>query len=81
MTKKEKNEIFEYVAGLSDEQMEKEYYDLLLNDVLGSQAEAMEDAGWEDIDISERRKYETFACQKSALLESLCEKRGIKLFQ
>lgn len=67
-------------AGLSDEELEAEYYDLVYCG-LGSQAEAMYDQGYDMQDIIERQKYEKFICQKCDLVAILCEERGIKLWE
>lgn len=47
---------------------------------LGSQAEIMEDRGWDPVDIKERRQYEKFLSEKSDLLGFICGERGIKLW-
>ena len=79
MTKKEKNDIIKWASTLTDEQLEKEYYDAVF-DTLGSEAEEMYERGWDMVDIIEREKFEEWLCQKSHLLEQLCEERGIKLW-
>lgn len=79
MTKSERNKIIEWASTLTNEELEKEYYDAVF-DTLGSEAEEMYERGWDMADIIEREKYEKWLCQKSRLLEKLCEERGIKLW-
>ena len=78
MLKKEKDAIYEWAAGLSDKQLEKEYYDGVY-DCLGSEAEIMYERGYEMTDIKEREKIERYTQEKSDIIEQLCQKRGIKL--
>lgn len=80
MTKKERNDIIKWTNTLTNEELEKEYYDGVF-DCLGSEAEEMYERGWDMVDIIEREKYEKWLCQKSNLLEQLCEERGIKLWE
>ena len=80
MTKSEKNKIIKWTNILTDEELEKEYYDAVF-DTLGSQAEEMYERGWDMQDIIEREKYEKYLGQRADLLESLCYGRGIKLWE
>ena len=80
MIKTERNAIIKWASTLSDEELEKEYYDAAF-DTLGSQAEEMYERGWDMQDIIEREKYEKWLCQKADLLEQLCYERGIKLWE
>ena len=80
MTKSEKNNIIKWANTLTDDELEKEYYDAVF-DTLGSQAEEMYERGWDRQDIIEREKYEKWLCQKADLLEMLCYERGIKLWE
>lgn len=75
----EKNKILQKVAYWSDEKLEKEFYDAVYNS-LGSETEAMEERGYDEIDIKERRAYEKHQDEYSALLGHICEIRGIKLW-
>ena len=54
------NRIIKENSVLSNDWLLKKYFDVLFNDVLGSQAEWMEEAGWEEIDVRERRMYEDY---------------------
>ena len=80
MTKSEKNSIRKWANALTDDELEKEYYDAAF-DTLGSQAEEMYERGWDRQDIIEREKYEKWLGQKADLLEQLCYERGIKLWE
>lgn len=80
MTKAERNKIIEWANTLTNEELEKEYYDVVF-DTLGSEAEEMYERGWDMCDVIEREKYEKWLGQKSDLLEQLCEERGIKLWE
>lgn len=79
MTKSEKNEIIKWSNSVSNEELEKTYYDTVY-DTLGTQIDDMYELGYDMIDILEREKYEKYMRQKADLLEMLCEKRGIKLW-
>ena len=79
MTKSEKNKIIKWTNTLTDEELEKEYYDAVF-DTLGSQAEAMYEQGWDIQDVIERNEYEKWLDQKCDLLERLCCERGIELW-
>jgi hypothetical protein len=79
MTKSERNQIIKWVNTLTNEELEKEYYDSVM-DTLGSEAEEMYERGWDIVDILEREKYEKWLVEKSRLLDKLCEERGIKLW-
>ena len=76
----ERNKILQKVAYMNDEQLEKEYYDSVYR-TLGSEAEIMEERGYEEIDIKERRAYEKYQDEYSTLLGHICEIRGIKLWE
>ena len=80
MTKSEKNALLKWAQGLTDEELEKEYYDAVL-DSLGSDTDKMYELGYDMRDIEERRKYEKYLGEKSNVLEELCDERGIKLWE
>ena len=80
MTKSERSQIIKWANTLTDEQLEKEYYDSVM-DSLGSQTEDMYELGYDIQDIIERDKFEKWLCEKSNLFEKLCEERGIKLWE
>ena len=67
------------VALMSDAKLEEAYYDSVY-DSLGSQAETMEEQGWDPVDIKERRQYEKFLSERSDLLGFICRERGIELW-
>ena len=80
MTKSERNQIIKWANTLTDEELEEEYYDAAF-ETLGSQAEEMYERGWDIQDIIEREEYEKYLGQRADLLESLCYRRGIKLWE
>lgn len=80
MTKSERNRIITWANCLTNEELEKEYYDAVFR-TLGSEAEEMYERGYDMQDILEREKYEKWLGQRSDLLEMLCEERGIKLWE
>lgn len=79
MTKSERNRIIKWASTLTNEELEKEYYNAVF-DTLGSQAEEMYERGWDTQDIIEREKHEKWLCQEADILEQLCYERGIKLW-
>ena len=80
MTKSERNQIIKWANSLTDDELEAEYYRAIW-DTLGSQAEKMYERGWDMQDIIEREKFEKWLMRKANLLEQLCYKRGIKLWE
>lgn len=80
MTKSEKNNIIKWANTLTDEELEKEYYDAVF-DTLGSWAEEMYERGWDMQDVIERERYEKWLGQRADILESLCYGRGIELWE
>lgn len=81
MKKSERNKWIKEYSAWTDEQLENKYWDLLYNDVLGSQSEAMEEAGWEDIDVRERREYEDWADEVTNIIQSILLSRGIDVWR
>ena len=71
------NRIIEDNAALSNEELVRKYFDILYNDVLGSQADLMEEAGWEEVDVLERRKHEHFMRRYARVLERMLNERGV----
>lgn len=80
MTKMERNEIIDFVNKLSDDELEKEYYNSVYR-CLGSRCEYMYEMGYDIIDIVEREKYEKYLRERVDLLEQICEERCIKLWE
>lgn len=80
MTKTERSQIINWANNLTNEELEKQYYDAVW-DTIGSEAELMYEYGWDLQDILVREKYERWLGEKSDLLEKLCEERGIKLWE
>ena len=80
MKKSERNQIIQWANTLTNEELEKEYYDAVF-DTLGSEAEEMYERGWDMQYVLEREKFERWLGQKADILEKLCEERGIKLWE
>jgi hypothetical protein len=80
MRKSEKESILKWANTLTDEQLEDEYYKSVY-DSLGSEIDDMYELGYDMKDIREREKHEKYLCEKSSVLEMLCEQRGIKLWE
>ncbi len=80
MKKQEKLALLNWANQLSDEEVEAAYYKTVL-DSLGSEAEEMYNRGYDPVDIREQEKYEKYKAEKADLLESICIKRGIKLWE
>ena len=80
MKKSEKNALLKWANDLTDKDLENEYYKSVL-DSLGSDTERMYELGYDVRDIEERRKHEKYLDEKSHVLETLCEERGIKLWE
>lgn len=80
MTKAEKNRIIKWAKFVTDEELEKEYYNCIFKS-LGSQTDRMYELGYDLADIKERAQYENFLRQKSILLEDLCKERNIELWK
>ena len=80
MTQKERNAFIKWEKGLSNTELETEYYNAVY-DSLGSQTEAMYELGYDMRDIQEREEFEKFLCIKADILENECLLRGIKLWE
>ena len=80
MKKKEKDEILNSVAFMSDTEL-KDYTRTALFDCQGSEVDIMIERGYEQIDIVERRKYEKYLSEKADILIMCCDKRCINLFE
>ena len=80
MNKREYAKLKKWTDTLTDEQLEKEYYDAMFK-TLGSQAEEMYERGYDEADIREREKYERWLSRQSDMLEDICRERGITLWE
>lgn len=80
MNKRDKNAIIKWANSLSNEELEKEYYNNVF-DCLGSDAELMYERGCDAVDIREQEKLEKYQQEKTDILGQLCEERGIKLWE
>ena len=77
LRKSEVNRIIKENSVLSNEDLVNKYFDLIYRDVLGSQADRMEDAGWNESDVKERREYEHYMRYYSDILEGMLQERGV----
>lgn len=77
LRKSEVNRIIKENSALSNEDLLNKYFDIVYHDVIGSQADRMEDAGWEESDIQERREYEHYMDCYTDILEGMLQKRGV----
>ena len=75
--KSEVTRIIKENAMLSNENLLNKYFDIVYNDVLGSQAEQMEEAGWDESDVKERREYEHYMNCYADILAGMLQERGI----
>ena len=77
LRKSEINRIIKENIALSNEDLIKKYFDLVYNDVLGSQAEQMEESGWDESDVKERREYEHYMNCYTDILAGMLQERGV----
>ena len=77
LRKSEVNRIIKENAALSNEDLLNKYFDIVYHDVIGSQAEQMYEAGWNESDIKERREYEHYMGCYADVLEEMLQERGI----
>ena len=77
LRKSEINRIIKENIALSNEDLLNKYFDLVYHDVLGSQAEQMEEAGWNESDVKERREYEDYMDCYTDILERMLQERGV----
>lgn len=80
MKKSQKDALLRWAKGLTNEELKEEYYDAVYNS-LGSLTENMYELGYDIRDIEEQEKHEKYLSEKSDILCSLCEERGIKLWE
>lgn len=80
MKRRERIQLIKWADELSDKDLEDAYYDAVY-DCLGSETEEMYERGYDLIDIAEQEKCEKYLSEKANLLEELCERRGIKLWE
>lgn len=77
LRKSEIDRIIKENSDLSNEDLLNKYFDIVYRDVLGSQADRMEDAGWDESDVKERREYEHYIDCYADILAGMLEERGI----
>lgn len=81
LRKSEVNRIVKENKALSNEDLINKYFNLVYSDVLGSQAERMEDAGWSESDIREQREYEHYMDCYTDILAGMLQERGVDLWK
>lgn len=77
LRKSEIDRIAKENAALSNDEPLHKYFNLVYHDVLGSRAEQMEDAGWDERDIRERREYENYIDCYCDVLQGMLYERGV----
>lgn len=77
LRKSEISRIIKENSALSNEDLLNKYFDLVYHDVLGSQSEQMEEAGWNESDVKERREYENYMDCYTDILERMLQERGV----
>ena len=77
LRKSEINRIIKENISLSNEDLVNKYFDIVYRDVLGSRAEQMYEAGWNESDVKERREYEDYMNCYTDILEGMLQDRGI----
>lgn len=80
MMKSEKRELQKWTKGLSNDELETEYYRAIY-DSLGSETEEMHERGYDIQDIKEREAYERSMISKVDIIEKECIMRGIKIWE
>ena len=77
LRKSEIDRIIKENAAFSNDELLHKYFDLVYHDVLGSQAERMEEAGYEESDIREQREHEHYMDCYTDVLAGMLQERGI----
>lgn len=77
LRKSEINQIIKENSALSNNDLLNKYFDIVYHDVLGSRAEQMEEAGWNESDVKERQEYEYYMNCYTDILEGMLQERGI----
>lgn len=80
MKRRERIQLIKWAGELPDKELEDAYYDAVC-DCLGSETEEMYEQGYDSVDIAEQERYEKYLSEKADVLEELCERRGIKLWE
>lgn len=77
LRKSEIDRIIKENSALSNEDLLNKYFDIVYRDVLGSQADRMEDAGWDESDVQEQREYEHYMDCYTDILAGMLQERGV----
>lgn len=76
MKKLRKSEIIKENKLLSNIELLHKYFDIVYHDCLGSQAEQMEEVGWDESDVKARREYEDYMNIYADILEGMLQERS-----
>ena len=79
MKRLERNNLIKWANTLSDKELKDKYY-AAVYDSLGSQTDEMYELGYDIKDIEEQEEHEKYLCEKADILENICVKRGIGLW-
>ena len=77
LRKSEINRIIKENAALSNDELLHKFFDLIWHDVLGSRADCMEDAGWDESDIQEQREHEHYMDCYTDIIAGMLQERGV----
>lgn len=77
LRKSEVKRIIKENAALSNTDLLDKYFDLIIRDCLGSKAERMEEAGYEESDVREWREYEDYMDCYTDILHRMLLERGV----
>ena len=77
LRKSEINRIIKEMSALYNGDILHKYVFIVCRDVLGSLADRMEDAGFDESDIQERREYEHYMDCYTDILEGMLQERGL----
>lgn len=80
MNKREFAKLKKWTDTLTDEELEKEYYDAFFR-TIGSQADEMYERGYDPADIRDIEKYERWLSRRIDMLEVICCERGITFWE
>lgn len=77
----EYNQLKRKYMTMTDDDLRREYFKILYNDVLGSRSEAMAEAGYEISDIEEQRELEEYADMATEIISTILLERGIDVWE
>lgn len=77
LRKLEFNRIVKENSTLSNDELLHKFFDLVYRDVLGSRADRIEEAGWNESDIQEQREYEQYIDCYTDIIGGYCKNAGL----